>query len=154
MIRWSIQMFQFLFHFKRLIFGQVIGQKRPNLMRTPIYGHTFFGHNLAIFRPISNFKISLNLGDWYLSDKHKKSLIKCIFNFFVFWGQKWAWPPGWRLRVWVLKTECKSCPNRCTFWINHYLKIMFLKFHTLEPPLNRIVEINQHVSFYSINVVP
>ena len=22
----------------------------------------------------------------------------------------------------------------CTFWINHYLKIMFLKCHALEPP--------------------
>ena len=30
--------------------------------------------------------------------------------------------------------ELQSCPFKCTFWINHYLKIMFYKFHALDPP--------------------
>ena len=34
---------------KNIDIGQVMGQKWPNLMLTPIYGHTFFDHNSVIF---------------------------------------------------------------------------------------------------------
>ena len=40
------------YHWKILIFGQVIGQNSPQNIKYSVYGHTFFGHNLAIFRPI------------------------------------------------------------------------------------------------------
>ena len=41
------------FHWKLLIFGPIMGQSGPqNINCYSIYGHTFFGHNLAIFCPI------------------------------------------------------------------------------------------------------
>ena len=39
-------------HLKILISGQVKGQNEPQNSNNPIYGHTFFGHNSAIFWPI------------------------------------------------------------------------------------------------------
>ena len=35
-----------------MIFGQIIGQKVSKYTNYSIYGHTFFGHNSAIFWPI------------------------------------------------------------------------------------------------------
>ena len=39
----------FLFDEEMLIFDQVIGQKASKYTKHSIYGHTFFGHNSAIF---------------------------------------------------------------------------------------------------------
>ena len=47
-----------LSHWKILIFAQVMGKIRLNLAHASIYGHTFSGHNSAIFGPISKRKIS------------------------------------------------------------------------------------------------
>ena len=65
-----------------------MGQKWPISAHMPIYGHTFFGHNSVIFHPISNFKISLRPGEWYLPVEHHKSWVGCFFNGFGILGPK------------------------------------------------------------------
>ena len=59
----------------------------------------------------------------------------CHFGFFgPCMGPKIGVAPRMPIWVWGLKTQPKSWPTGWTFWANHLLEIMFLKFGGLNPP--------------------
>ena len=120
MIRWSKQMYKFFISFQNI---DIWPSYRPKKTKFYTYAH-IWAHVFAMTWPFfvqfwnSKYPWTQETDIYQIS---KKSFLKSIF-YFVFLGQKWAWPPWWRLMVWVLKTESKSFPNRRTFWINHYRK--------------------------------
>ena len=50
-------------------------------------------------------------------------------------GGKWARPPRRHHMVFGLQTQPKSWLTGYTFWVNHYLEIVFSKISVVNPPL-------------------
>ena len=98
-----------------------------------ILGHTFFGHNLAIFRPIGLIFLwqlrNLVSIDWLWVIK----VMRLILIFGPLLAAKWVWPSRGPLMAWGLKTQQKSWPTGWTFWANCYLENVFSKFSCLNP---------------------
>ena len=122
-----------------------MSQKLTKNTNYSIYGHTYFAHNSAIFWP-NGLKFFVGTRDTIIYrlvkrnrgyDLNSKSSI-----FRPFLAGKWAWPPYRRLGVWSLKTRPKSSPTVGSIWAASYLKIMFQKFFTLDPPLKVTAFIN------------
>ena len=68
-------------------------------------------------------------------------------------GGKWAWQPRRRHMVFGLQTQPKSWLTGYTFWVNHYLEILFFKIsvvNTPPPPLKSFC-IFSH-SIFSVNM--
>ena len=130
---------------KILRFGQVIGQKIPKNPNYSIYGHTFFGHNSAIFWPIGlKFFVGTNetIIYWLLVRNQCYTAQFLISNF-------WALIGGEKGLGHLLTTpqlpgkvlkQCITCINVYT-WINiqiidpqtiffymHVFKIVFKMF--------------------------
>ena len=122
------------FHSKILIFAQVMGKKLPNLALAPIYGHTIFVNNSAIFCPISKRKISSCTGDQQLQVEHPYAWFRPCLQNLIFLAQKWAWPP--RAQYWApgVRDPIKSSVMCPSFLVNCYLKIEFHKKFRLAPP--------------------
>ena len=119
-----------------------MSQKLTKNTNYSIYGHTYFAHNSAIFWP-NGLKFFVGTRDTIIYrlvkrnrgyDLNSKSSI-----FRPFLAGKWAWPPYRRLGVWSLKTRPKSSPTVGSIWAASYLKIMFQKFFTLDPPLKHLM---------------
>ena len=49
-------------------------------------------------------------------------------------GGKWAWPPRRRHMDFGIQTQPKSWLTGYTFWVNHYLEIVFSKISVVNPP--------------------
>ena len=58
------------------------------------------------------------------------SLLKKCTHF----GRNWARPPRRRHMVFGLQTQPKSWLTGYTFWVNHYLEIVFSKISVVNPP--------------------
>ena len=126
------------FCWKILLFGQYMGHKWVNLDSMPIYGHTFFGHNSAIFWLIKlKFRMVTQETIIYRLTMRNKGYGH-IFDIWIFgplFGPKKGVAPHSAIRVLDLKTQPKSWPKVWSFWIMYYLKIMLPKIFDLDPPL-------------------
>ena len=110
-----------LVSFKNIHIWLSYGQK---VMRMPIFGHTFFGHNSAISGP-SGPKFFMGVKNIIIYRLVMRNLsYNTQFSFLIFWatfGGKMGWPSRAPLMVWGLQTQPKSWPTRWTFWANRYL---------------------------------
>ena len=72
-----------------------------------------------------------------------------FFNFLYFGAKKWAWPPGWRQRVWGPKSHPKSLLIGWLLQLACYLEIEFSHFLGRDPlPLKFICIINYELKIY------
>ena len=107
----------------------------PNKTRKPIllFGHTFLGHNPAIFGPIG-----LNI-IYRLMMRNPRC--DAYFPFLIFGHFCWENGRGHNAHSWwtaglhSLQTRTKRCPQSGPFHFlaNHYLEIMFLKYLGVNP---------------------
>ena len=72
--------------------------------------------------------------DHYLSITHLKFCQGHFLKNAPILGGKWAWPPRRRHMVFGLQTQPKSWLTGYTFWVNHYLEIVFSKISVVNPP--------------------
>ena len=72
--------------------------------------------------------------DHYLSITHLKLRQGHFLKNAPILGGKWARPPRRRHTVFGLQTQPKSWLTGYTFWVNHYLEIVFSKISVVNPP--------------------
>ena len=121
------------FNWKLSTIAKVMSVTRRACPYNYIYGHTFFGNISVYFRPISmKFCRKLQTQNtiiYRLVMRHLR--YTAYFSIFIFGPvlvEKWTWPPLWRQRVWVLKTQIKWWLTWWIIWVSCYLEIMFSKF--------------------------
>ena len=73
--------------------------------------------------------------DHYLSKTHLKLRQGHFLKNAPILGGKWAWPPQRRHMDFGLQTQPKSWLTGYTFWVNHYLEIVFSKISYTFPCL-------------------